>query len=319
MSFNAPGDGPTIGGAGGGDWIGAVIGAGAGLYDSYQNRKVARENTDKNIAAAKREAELAYQRQVEMWNAQNLYNSPQSQMQRFQEAGLNSHLIYGQGNAGNTATSSPQYQPADIQYRYQSAPISPAISSILPTLMSVGTWMQNMRLSEAELAKRKTDTQRVEQLIEFLTRQNPELLRQSGAKSNILETQMQTQSTMAEQARAKLMEMSTEYRLKYGDDLWKQSGVPGPAGKIEGLSKLKFMQEFSKEKLLEAKASWSDFDITDPQAIMMMVMQSVMGMAGAQLRMRGNSAKPSQSQKARPRGVRRIKPSLRVAPRKYWD
>lgn len=31
------------------------------------------------------------------------YNSPKNQMARFKEAGLNPHLIYGQGNAGNAA------------------------------------------------------------------------------------------------------------------------------------------------------------------------------------------------------------------------
>lgn len=36
---------------------------------------------------------------------QNAYNSPVSQMSRFQEAGLNPNLIYSQGNAGNQAAS----------------------------------------------------------------------------------------------------------------------------------------------------------------------------------------------------------------------
>lgn len=37
---------------------------------------------------------------LEFWNMTNQYNSPQAQMARFQEAGLNPHLIYGQGNSG---------------------------------------------------------------------------------------------------------------------------------------------------------------------------------------------------------------------------
>lgn len=36
---------------------------------------------------------------------QNAYNTPASQMQRFQDAGLNPNLIYGQGNPGNQATA----------------------------------------------------------------------------------------------------------------------------------------------------------------------------------------------------------------------
>lgn len=40
--------------------------------------------------------------QEEMWNKNNEYNKPIMQMARFKEAGLNPHLIYGQGNSGNS-------------------------------------------------------------------------------------------------------------------------------------------------------------------------------------------------------------------------
>jgi len=48
---------------------------------------------------------------LEFWAMQNEYNSPQQQMQRFKDAGLNPNLIYGQGSAGN---ASP-IQTADIK------------------------------------------------------------------------------------------------------------------------------------------------------------------------------------------------------------
>lgn len=40
------------------------------------------------------------------WSMTNEYNSPRAQMQRYQEAGLNPHLIYGQSNEGATVRSS---------------------------------------------------------------------------------------------------------------------------------------------------------------------------------------------------------------------
>jgi len=56
-----------------------------------------------------------YERQkqdnLSFWNLQNEYNSPQSQMNRFQEAGLNPNLIYGQGNSGNSGS----VQTPDVQ------------------------------------------------------------------------------------------------------------------------------------------------------------------------------------------------------------
>jgi len=59
----------------------------------------------------KKESELQYQRQIDLMNMQNQYNSPASQMARYKAAGLNPNLIYGQGTPGNTATSTPNYSP----------------------------------------------------------------------------------------------------------------------------------------------------------------------------------------------------------------
>lgn len=64
-----------------------------------------------------------YQRQfndnVAFWNMQNEYNSPQAQMLRFQDAGLNPNLIYGQGNSGPAGAVQtpdvvrPEFNPID--------------------------------------------------------------------------------------------------------------------------------------------------------------------------------------------------------------
>lgn len=116
--------GGTIGGAG------ALLGIAGGLYNAYHDRKTSKENTDKTIAAQKAEAELAYQRQVEMWHMQNAYNSPEQQMARFGSAGLNPHLIYGQGTSGNSS-STPNYQPAQMQYRYAAPAYGSSLQSII--------------------------------------------------------------------------------------------------------------------------------------------------------------------------------------------
>ncbi len=47
-----------------------------------------------------------------MWHEMNRYNSPQAQMARFGEAGLNPHLIYGKGTPGNTTQlKAPDIKP----------------------------------------------------------------------------------------------------------------------------------------------------------------------------------------------------------------
>jgi hypothetical protein len=57
-----------------------------------------------------------YQDNIALWNMQNAYNTPQKQMQRFIDAGLSPHLIYGKGTSGQAgAVNTPDVQ--DVQYR----------------------------------------------------------------------------------------------------------------------------------------------------------------------------------------------------------
>lgn len=86
------------------DVAGAVIPGVGSVISNIQQKK---EN-NKNRQFAHNEAELAYQRQVDMWQAQNAYNAPSAQMSRLQAAGLNPNLIYGQMSPGQSAVSAPQ-------------------------------------------------------------------------------------------------------------------------------------------------------------------------------------------------------------------
>lgn len=75
--------------------LGSGMSGGFGLLGSYLTYKY-----NQKLAAQQNEYNL------NMWNLQNEYNSPQAQMKRFEEAGLNPALMYSQGNPGN-ATSAP--------------------------------------------------------------------------------------------------------------------------------------------------------------------------------------------------------------------
>lgn len=80
------------------DWsnpIGSAISGGFGLLGNYLQYKYNTQLQEKQN-----------QFNLDMWNLQNEYNSPQSQMKRFEEAGLNPALIYSHGNPGN-APSAP--------------------------------------------------------------------------------------------------------------------------------------------------------------------------------------------------------------------
>lgn len=86
--------------------------AGSSFMDRRADKKAAKRRNQHEQRLANQEHHINtnmmhYQNQwnLDQWNRANEYNSPIQQMQRFSEAGLNPHLIYGKGShsAGTAA------------------------------------------------------------------------------------------------------------------------------------------------------------------------------------------------------------------------
>lgn len=87
-----------------------LIAAGVQAISSYvQSRRQSKEN--KKLADSQNAANERY------LDKQNEYNTPANQMQRFQDAGLNRHLIYGQGSPGNQSAPQQAANIAPTDYR----------------------------------------------------------------------------------------------------------------------------------------------------------------------------------------------------------
>lgn len=84
----------------GGNFLSNLLGFGSQAMTNKSNMKL---------------AEYQYQKNLEMWNRNNEYNSPVNQMKRLSEAGLNPNLVYGHGSISNTSTSTPAYQAPNLQ------------------------------------------------------------------------------------------------------------------------------------------------------------------------------------------------------------
>lgn len=87
-----------------GSVVGSGINAAASIYNTQQMNKANREL-----------AEYGYQKDTEMWNKNNLYNSPEAQMSRLKQAGLNPNLVYGNGAVGNTSGQLPKYNAPEMK------------------------------------------------------------------------------------------------------------------------------------------------------------------------------------------------------------
>lgn len=101
--------------------VGAAQAMGSGLTSII--------NTNKTIKAQRKLAEYSYSKDLEMWNKANEYNSPTAQMERLKNAGLNPHLVYGNGSVtGNTTTQTPKYQQYSPEYKYEAPQIAGALA-----------------------------------------------------------------------------------------------------------------------------------------------------------------------------------------------
>lgn len=89
----------------------AALVAGAQAGGSFLNSQAQAQQNMQSQEFSRVMYEKQRRDNIEFWQMQNEYNSPQAQMKRFQEAGLNPHLIYGQGNPGNASPiSTPDVQ-----------------------------------------------------------------------------------------------------------------------------------------------------------------------------------------------------------------
>lgn len=115
--------------------LGAVLGAGAGALSTGGNiiSTILTNKANRSLA------EYSYEQQKQMIREQNEYNSPKAQMERYQEAGLNPNLIYGDGSSmsGNQqgiakyeapTMVAPRLSPSEDLARFAQIAINQAMS-----------------------------------------------------------------------------------------------------------------------------------------------------------------------------------------------
>lgn len=96
--------------------IPAILGGVSDLVGGFLNRTSQKKQNERNYQFTQEQNRINREWQEQMWNKTNAYNSPAQQMARFKEAGLNPHLIYGQGNPGNaTMASQPTQQTPRVE------------------------------------------------------------------------------------------------------------------------------------------------------------------------------------------------------------
>lgn len=130
---------------------GSLLGTGLGAMSTGKMNKRS-ENFARWMYARQRQDALAD------WNMQNQYNSPQAQMQRFKDAGLNPNLIYGQGESGaasmvrSSSNSTPSFRPMDF------SGLGEAGTGVMLNALQAKQMRANIQRTQAETSAVQTNT-----------------------------------------------------------------------------------------------------------------------------------------------------------------
>lgn len=119
--------------------LGAAAGIGGALLNSGGQARQNRLSREFALKMYNRQVQDAYR----FWQAENEYNSPREQMNRFMEAGLNPNLIYGQQNTGGNI-SLPSVQTPEFR--------NPRYGDVVTDSFSVLNSMYDLDIKENQAA-----------------------------------------------------------------------------------------------------------------------------------------------------------------------
>lgn len=127
----------------------------APIISSLISANAAKKGSQRTNRQNKAAAALAFERDKEMFNLANKYNSPLEQMRRYKAAGLNPNLIYGQGNSGNAPNSLPSYNTPRMDGDYP-------VFDVNSIAQGLGSY-QDFELKQAQINNVEAQTKNVEQ------------------------------------------------------------------------------------------------------------------------------------------------------------
>lgn len=120
------------------------------------NKDIAQMSNEHNEAMLNKQI----QQEWDMWNAENDYNSPAAQMQRFKDAGVNPYMAMGNVSSGNASSmSSPAAQPAvvpQMQAAQADAPLAQG-ATMMPADLSGLAGLRGIASRFVELMQAKED------------------------------------------------------------------------------------------------------------------------------------------------------------------
>jgi len=207
------------------------------------------------------------------FDRESQYNSPAAQMQRYKDAGLNPHLIYGQSgssSAGNTSASVPS-----AQHAAPGLPGGISMPDIFGMLMQVGSFIEDQKLKKAQrenlyssatLTHQKDYSEQIrhgllEQQFQHLLKMNPQIQKQQENLNKLAPYQLEGANINNQRTRVTIENLLKQGRLMDQDMPIKE----------------RILQSKTAEaKIAEAQASMTEHGITNPQQFMQFLLMALL-------------------------------------------
>lgn len=217
-------------GYGSGGLLPALIQAGSAFYGAA----VSKRNTDKTIEANKEQSQYAYSKDLEQWNRQNDYNSPQAQMARLRGAGLNPNMVYGTGAAGATGNATgqqPKYNAPTIEYNYKPYVDLPSMLGMYQEFQMRQAQLNNVRAQNESIKLHNVNeairTNLMNVQYDTDTKKYKNLVQQTPYQTDILRSQSEQGLARTEQEWQKVRLMSQEEQTRALNQQYLQKQISG--------------------------------------------------------------------------------------------
>lgn len=201
----------------------AAIAGGASLIGGFLSSKGQESANQTNIDIMREQNQW----NLDQWNRENEYNTPSAQLARLKEAGLNPNLIYGSGQAVQTAATSPRSAGAHVNNA--ATGYAQGISGAVGSFMNVLLNQQNLSKIQAQtdLIKEQADLARVLQnlgTVRAVTTEKQGNFYDTSSSLNLARTELitaQIENIDAQTLATRAATTTKETFNKYADDLYR--------------------------------------------------------------------------------------------------
>lgn len=142
--------------------IGTLAGAGVGALGGVLSSLIGKKSQDNTNKAQRQLAEYEFQKNLEMWNLSNEYNSPIRQLERLRAAGLNPNLVYGGNSVGNSSSEAPKYNAPQLKAYTDFSGVGNAATTALNVALAYNDL--DMKKQQKRLLSNQADAMQIESL-----------------------------------------------------------------------------------------------------------------------------------------------------------